>query len=47
MGRLFWGNDKQCYSADAVFRKVQELLSQEEKFKDKEGERRREYEKSM
>jgi len=29
IGQLFWGNDKQCYSADAVLRKVIELMQKE------------------
>lgn len=30
MGRLFWKDDKQCYAADAVYRKVKKLLEQED-----------------
>ena len=26
IGRLFWGDDKQCYSADAVYNKVKSLI---------------------
>ena len=29
IGRLFWGNDKQCYAPDAVYRKVKSLLEKE------------------
>ena len=30
IGRLFWENDKQCYSAFAVYRKVQKYVKQHE-----------------
>jgi len=30
IGRLFWGDDKQCYAADAVYRKVKSFLKQTE-----------------
>ena len=28
IGRLFWGEDKQCYAGDAVYRKVKSLFSE-------------------
>jgi hypothetical protein len=28
IGKLFWNEDKQCYAADAIYRKVKELLKQ-------------------
>lgn len=28
MGRLFWGDNKQCYSGDAVYRKIKEMIKE-------------------
>jgi hypothetical protein len=32
IGRLFWGDDKQCYAADAVYHMVQSLINKQGKY---------------